>query len=179
MTTQTLIELADEYAGRSQLTEEAGAAARQQLLDALEAQAAEIAALKAQPTEPPIAYLAWKDGKPCYEGDDGVCEDAVWPIDEDDDRTSMPVYTRPQPTEPHIAVAALPVGELVTPGGGHPFDHNGILAAAQAAPARVPLTDEIVHYGQWEDGSGSSADFKEGVRFAEQHHGITQEREHE
>jgi phage tail protein X len=42
MTTQTLIELADEYAGRSQLTEEAGEAARQQLLDALEAQAVDL-----------------------------------------------------------------------------------------------------------------------------------------
>ena len=44
----------------------------------------------------PVAYLAWKDEKPCYEGDDAVCEDAVWPVDGDDDRTSMPVYTTPQ-----------------------------------------------------------------------------------
>jgi hypothetical protein len=43
----------------------------------------------------PVAYLAWRDGKPCYEGDDAVCEDAVWPVDFDDDRTSMPVYTSP------------------------------------------------------------------------------------
>jgi hypothetical protein len=48
MTTQTLIGLADEYAGRSQLTEEAGEAARQRLLDALEAQAAEVVALEAE-----------------------------------------------------------------------------------------------------------------------------------
>ena len=43
----------------------------------------------------PVAYLAWRDGNPCYEGDDAVCEDAVWPVDFDDDRTSMPVYTSP------------------------------------------------------------------------------------
>ena len=43
----------------------------------------------------PVAYLAWRDGKPCYEGDDAVCEDAVWPVDDDDDRTSMAVYTSP------------------------------------------------------------------------------------
>jgi hypothetical protein len=52
--------------------------------------------------------------------------------------------------------------------------HAEALAAAQAAPARVPLTDELVHYGQWGDGSGSSADFKEGARWAESKHGITQ-----
>lgn len=49
-----------------------------------------------QPQEP-VAYLAWKDGKPCYEGDDGVCEEAVWPVDDEDDRISMPVYTHPAP----------------------------------------------------------------------------------
>ena len=49
----------------------------------------------AQPEQKPVAYLAWKEGKPCYEGDDAVCEDAVWPVDIDDDRTSMPVYTTP------------------------------------------------------------------------------------
>jgi hypothetical protein len=54
------------------------------------------AALTAAPAEP-VAYLAWRDGKPCYEGDDAVCEDAVWPCDVEDDRTSMPVYLAPQP----------------------------------------------------------------------------------
>ena len=44
----------------------------------------------------PVAYLAWRDGKPCYEGEDAVCEDAVWPVDGDDDRTSMPVYAPKQ-----------------------------------------------------------------------------------
>lgn len=42
-----------------------------------------------------------------------------------------------------------------------------------AAPkARTPLTDEQIYFGQWDDGSGSSADFREGARFAERHHGI-------
>ena len=51
----------------------------------------------AAPVVEPVAYIAWKDGKPCYEGDDAICEDAVWPVDSDDDRTSMPVFTAPQP----------------------------------------------------------------------------------
>lgn len=56
-------------------------------------------AIEAQPQEP-IAYLAWRDGEPCYEGDDAVCEDPVWPVDSDDDRESMPVYLAPQPAQP-------------------------------------------------------------------------------
>lgn len=40
----------------------------------------------------PVAYLAWRDGKPCWEGDDCVCADAVYPVDSDDDRTSMPLF---------------------------------------------------------------------------------------
>ena len=54
----------------------------------------------------PVAYLAWRDGKPCYEGDDAVCEDAVWPVDSDDDRTSTPVYTHPPD---HTALIKLAV----------------------------------------------------------------------
>ena len=54
---------------------------------------------QAVPQEP-VAYLAWRDGKPCWEGDDCVCEDAVYPVDHDDDRTSMPVYLSPQPQRP-------------------------------------------------------------------------------
>lgn len=46
----------------------------------------------------PVAYLAWRDGKPCYAGEDVVCADPVWPVDSDDDRTSMPVYTGAAPT---------------------------------------------------------------------------------
>ena len=45
----------------------------------------------------PVAYLAWRDGKPCYEGEDVVCADPVWPVDSDDDRTSMPVYAGAAP----------------------------------------------------------------------------------
>ena len=54
---------------------------------------------QAVPQEP-VAYLAWRDGKPCWEGDDCVCQDAVYPVDHDDDRTSMPVYLSPQPQRP-------------------------------------------------------------------------------
>ena len=43
----------------------------------------------------PIAYLAWHDGKPCWSDDDCVCEDAVYPVHDDDDRVSMPVYLAP------------------------------------------------------------------------------------
>ncbi len=50
----------------------------------------------------PVAYLAWRDGKPCWEGDDCVCADAVYPVDHDDDRTSMPVYLAPQPQRPRL-----------------------------------------------------------------------------
>lgn len=61
----------------------------QQAADMLEADA------QAVPQEP-VAYLAWRDGKPCWEGEDCVCQDAVYPVDHDDDRTSMPVYLAPQ-----------------------------------------------------------------------------------
>jgi hypothetical protein len=64
-----------------------------QAADMLEADA------QAVPQEP-VAYLAWRDGKPCWEGDDCVCQDAVYPVDHDDDRTSMPVYLSPQPQRP-------------------------------------------------------------------------------
>ena len=67
----------------------------QQAADMLEADA------QAVPQEP-VAYLAWRDGKPCWEGDDCVCQDAVYPVDHDDDRTSMPVYLSPQPQQPRL-----------------------------------------------------------------------------
>jgi hypothetical protein len=44
----------------------------------------------------PVGYLAWKDGKPCWKGDDCVCEDAVYPVCSDDDRTSKAIYTADQ-----------------------------------------------------------------------------------
>ena len=59
----------------------------------------------------PVAYLAWRDGKPCYEGDDAVCEDAVWPVDYDDDRTSMAVYLASPPD--HTAAMRLALEALV------------------------------------------------------------------
>ena len=55
----------------------------------------------------PVAYLAWRDGKPCWDGDDCVCEDAVYPVDHDDDRTSMPVYLAPQPQRPRLTDAEI------------------------------------------------------------------------
>jgi hypothetical protein len=55
---------------------------------------AENAALRADVE--PVAYLAWRDGQPCWD-EDCVCQDAVYPVDEDDDRTSMPVYLHPAP----------------------------------------------------------------------------------
>ena len=54
----------------------------------------------------PVAYLAWRDGKPCWEGDDCVCADAVYPVDHDDDRTSMPVYLAPPP-QPRLTDAEI------------------------------------------------------------------------
>jgi len=44
----------------------------------------------------PVGYLAWKEGKPCWEGDDCVCEDAVYPVCSDDDRTSKAIHTADQ-----------------------------------------------------------------------------------
>jgi len=61
----------------------------------------------------PVAYIAWKDGKPCYEGDDAICEDAVWPVDSDNDRTSMPVFTAPQPAAQEPTSAVPVVEQLV------------------------------------------------------------------
>ena len=72
----------------------------QQAADMLEADA------QAVPQEP-VAYLAWRDGKPCWEGDDCVCQDAVYPVDHDDDRTSMPVYLSPQPQRPLLTDAEI------------------------------------------------------------------------
>ena len=64
-------------------------------------QAADMLGADAQAVpQEPVAYLAWRDGKPCWEGDDCVCQDAVYPVDHDDDRTSMPVYLSPQPQRP-------------------------------------------------------------------------------
>lgn len=61
---------------------------------------------QAVPQEP-VAYLAWRDGKPCWEGDDCVCADAVYPVDHDDDRTSMPVYLASSQQRPRLTDAEI------------------------------------------------------------------------
>lgn len=48
------------------------------------------------PVQEPIGYLAFRDGKPSWD-EDCVCEDDVYPIDADDDRVSVAIYTAPQP----------------------------------------------------------------------------------
>lgn len=40
----------------------------------------------------PTAYIAWRNEQPAW-GEDCVCQDAVFPVDMDDDRESMPLYT--------------------------------------------------------------------------------------
>lgn len=87
-------------------------------------------ALKAERVGEPVAYIAWKDGKPCYEGDDAICEDAVWPVDSDDDRTSMPVCTAPQPAaqEPDCATTGVCV-------------RSGLYASP---PSAVPVVEKLV-----------------------------------
>jgi hypothetical protein len=67
-----------------------------------EAQAKRVqAALKAalKPGEP-IGYLAHRDGKPSWD-EDCVCKDAVYPVDEFDDRTSVAIYTNPAQPLPY------------------------------------------------------------------------------
>ena len=66
-----------------------------------------LSALKTAVPQEPVAYLAWRDGKPCWEGDDCVCEHAVYPVDHDDDRTSMPVYLAPHPQQPRLTDAEI------------------------------------------------------------------------
>lgn len=41
-----------------------------------------------------VGYMAHIDGKPCWDADDVVCVDAVWPAGPDDDRVSVPIFTR-------------------------------------------------------------------------------------
>lgn len=44
----------------------------------------------------PVGYLAWENDKPNWDGDDCVCEDAVYPVDYDDTRESKAIYTADQ-----------------------------------------------------------------------------------
>lgn len=48
-----------------------------------------------QPAVEPVGYLAFRDGSPAWD-EDCVCEDAVYPVDSDDDRVSVAIYTAPQ-----------------------------------------------------------------------------------
>ena len=92
--------------------------------DTLKAELARVRAGK------PVAYIAWKNDKPCYEGDDAICEDAVWPVDSDDYRTSMPVFTAPQPAaqEPDCATTGVCV-------------RSGLYASP---PSAVPVVEQLV-----------------------------------
>jgi len=65
----------------------------------------------------PVAYIAWRDGKPCWDGDDCVCEDAVWPVDGDDDRGSMPVYLAPQQRKPWVGLTSEDKVEILRANG--------------------------------------------------------------
>jgi uncharacterized small protein (DUF1192 family) len=51
--------------------------------------------------------------------------------------------------------------------------HKDLAEELDAAPkALAPLTNEQMEKGQWDDGTSCTADFYEGARFAEKHHGI-------
>lgn len=65
----------------------------------------------------PIGYLAWLGGKPCWDGDDCVCEDAVYPIDADDDRESKAIYTPDQLRQAQAMARAKLLAELGQPQG--------------------------------------------------------------
>lgn len=65
-----------------------GSARTQAAIEALRKAIAEVE------KQEPVAYLAWREGQPSWD-EDCVCQDPVYPVDEDDDRTSMPVYLHP------------------------------------------------------------------------------------
>ena len=85
--------------------------------------------------EEPVAYLAWRDGKPCYEGSDAVCLDAIWPVGADDDRTSMPVYTHPAPLR-ELSDAEIDVVTAAFWGGSFSADAQRAFARAVLRAAR-------------------------------------------
>lgn len=136
----------------------------------------------------PVVYLAWRDGKPCWDGDDCVCEEAVYPVDIYDDRISIPLYLHP-PKQ------AVPHGWMIE-GCSRVWkgEHAEIDATAEAkrcggtckaypvytAPQakQVPLSDEEI----WESdpimatNRGYGATFKNlraVIKAVEAHHGIT------
>ena len=100
--------------------------------EAAQAQAATVKdSLTVQAAVEPVAYLAWRDGSPCYEGEDAVCEDAVWPVDDDDDRTSMAVYLASPPE--HTAVMQQALDALCLPCSRWNKTQTEIINAAIAA----------------------------------------------
>ena len=96
-------------------------------------------ALKAEQVGEPVAYIAWKNDKPCYEGDDAICEDAVWPVDSDDYRTSMPVFTAPQPAAQE-STSAVPVVEQLV----EALSRNRIMAADADGNYTKEVTPRII-----------------------------------
>jgi hypothetical protein len=46
-------------------------------------------------TEKPIGWIAWEKGEAAW-SEDCVCHEPVYPVDGDDTRTSMPLYTGAQ-----------------------------------------------------------------------------------
>ena len=76
-------------------------------------------------TPEPVAYLAWRDGKPCWD-EDCVCQDAVYPVDSDDDRTSMPVYLHPAKQTPWVGLTEEEVYEAWRVQGTSSADINPV-----------------------------------------------------
>lgn len=56
-------------------------------------EAAVIKRLAAGLSVEPVAYLAWRNGKPAWDREDCVCEDDVYPTELYDTCTSMAVFT--------------------------------------------------------------------------------------
>ena len=106
----------------------------------------------------PVAYLAWRDGNPCYEGDDAVCEDAVWPVDDDDDRTSMAVYLA-SPPEHTAEIERLTKCLKKANSQTEDFERRWYLATdksdSQQSAMRLAL-EELKFYRSCYGGSGSS-----------------------
>ena len=73
----------------------------------------------------PVAYFAWRDGKPCWD-EDFVCQDAVYPVDSDDDRTSMPVYLHPAKQTPWVGLTEEEVYEAWRVQGTSSADINPV-----------------------------------------------------
>lgn len=75
----------------------------------------------------PVGHLAWREGKPSWD-EDCVCEDAVYPVDGDDDRESMPIFTIAQL---RLAIGAATLRER---------ERFATLVTAHALAQRMPCT---------------------------------------